>query len=177
MGDTTQHRAPTELRFPHVTSIYKHWAATRLSKLLATRLKSAAALIKSRLHSHHPELTILDFTMRGHHPDKVDRMAGHGHVRVKALRHDHGVSVAHYTDELRLVRICVDKLNAERGRRHVVIDVKLFQHRCVFVRRPTGPVARLGSGKAREYASSLDVLAERNVDGARIRRATCFEFK
>src|SRR5260370_22952911 len=160
-----------------INDLPKHCAATRLSKLLPTRLKSAAALIESRLHRHHPELTILDFTMRGHQPHEVDRMAGYRNVRMKALRHDHGVSVAHYTDELRLVRICVDKLNTERRCWHVVIDVKLFQNRCVFVRRPTGPVARLGSGKAREYASSLDVLAERNVDGAGIRRATGFAFK
>src|SRR5437667_12529683 len=144
--------------------------------LLAARLESAAALIESRLHRHHPELTILDFTMRGHHPDKVNGMAGDGHVRVKALRHDHGVTVVHYADEFRLVRIGIDELNPKSGRGHVVVDVKLLEDCGVFVRRPTGPMTRLGSGKARQNASRLDILAERNVDGAGIRRATGLEF-
>src|SRR5437588_5270616 len=39
------------------------------------------------------------------------------------------------------------------------------------MRRPGSPVPRLAGGEAREYTSRLDVLAERDVDGARVRRA------
>ena len=81
--------------------------------LLSACFESAAGLVESRLHGHYSELPVFDFTMRRHHPHKVDRMARHGHVRMKTFRHDYRVAIAHQSDEFRLVRICVDELHPE----------------------------------------------------------------
>src|SRR5213595_31958 len=107
------------------------------ANLFPARFQSAAAFIKTGLHCDDAELTVFDFTMRGHHPDKIDRMAGHGDVRVKAARHQHSIAIAHDADKFRLVRVCIDKLDAEGWRGHIVIDVKLFENRRVLVRWPT----------------------------------------
>src|SRR5207253_691329 len=81
--------------------------------LLQTRFKSTAGLIESGLHGHHAELAVFNFAMCRHHPHKVNRMAGHRYVRMKAFGHDHRVTVAHDPDEFRLVRIRVDELHTE----------------------------------------------------------------
>src|SRR6476619_515621 len=147
------------------------------SALLPARLEATATLIESRLHRHNSELPILNFTMRGHHPDKVDWMAGHRNVRVKTFRHNHRIAISHDADELRLIRIGVNKLHAERRRRHVVINVKLLEDRCVFMRRPTGPVSRFGSGETGKYASGFNIFSQRDVDGSRSRWTTGFKFE
>src|SRR6185503_1408370 len=98
--------------------------------------KTAATLIKSGLHSHDSELPILYFAMRGHHPHEVDRMTGHRNIWVKSLGHDHRVAVPHNANELWFIGIRVNKLHTERGRRHVVVNVKLLKDGRVFVRWP-----------------------------------------
>src|SRR2546427_7186488 len=45
------------------------------------------------------------------------------------------------------------------------------------MRRPTGPVSWFGSCEAGQNSSRFDVLTERNIDGARIRRAAGLEFE
>src|SRR5205823_5563659 len=82
-------------------------------RLFSTRFQSTAALIKAGLHRHDTKLTILNLTMRGHHPHEIDCVAGHRHVRMKTFRHGYRIAVAHDADELRLIRIRVDKLHAE----------------------------------------------------------------
>src|SRR5215831_8868749 len=96
---------------------------------------------------------------------------------MKAFGHDDGVAVANDPDKLRLVRIRVNELDAKCGGRHVVINVKLFQHGRVFVRWPTGPMSRFGSREAREDASGFDVLTKGNVDGASRRRPAGLELQ
>src|SRR5258708_6987658 len=83
------------------------------ASLLEARFESASGLIESRLHSHHSELAVFDFAVRRHHPDKVDRVARHRHVRMKAFGHNYRVAIADYANEFRLVRICVDELHPE----------------------------------------------------------------
>ena len=39
--------------------------------------ETAAGLVKTRLHCDHAELSIFDFAMGSHHPDKVDRISRH----------------------------------------------------------------------------------------------------
>src|SRR5205085_12193964 len=69
------------------------------SRLLAARFQTATALIEAGLHGDDAELPVFNFAVRGHHPDEVDRVAGHRHVRVKTFRHDHRIAVAHDADE------------------------------------------------------------------------------
>src|SRR4029077_15122303 len=95
------------------------------NSLLPARFETAAGLIEARLHRHNSELPILYFSMSGHHPHEVDRMTGHRNVWVKTLRHDHRVAVPHNANELWFIGIRVNKLHTKRGRRHVVINVKL----------------------------------------------------
>src|SRR5215813_15177073 len=111
--------------------------------LLPARFQSAATLIKSRLNSDDAKLAILNFAMCRHHPDKIDRMPWHRYVGMKTSGHHDRITITHNADELGLVRIRVNELHAKRGRRHVIINIKLFEHRGVLVRRPTSPMSRL----------------------------------
>src|SRR5215471_15939804 len=95
----------------------------RFSVSLSTRLQSGAGLIKPRLHRHHSELAVLDFAMRRHQPDKIDRMPGHRYIRMIATRHDHSIAVMDHTHKLRLISVRVDELHAKGGRGHIVIDI------------------------------------------------------
>src|SRR5216683_4999479 len=96
---------------------------------------------------------------------------------METARHDHCIAVTHDPDKLGLVGVGVNELHTERRRRHVVIDVQLFQDRRVLVRWPTGPMSRLGSSKARENATGFDILAQHYVDGAGVRWTTRLESK
>src|SRR5712664_3340403 len=49
----------------------------RTSHLLAAGFETTACLTKTGLHGDHTELPVFHFAMRGHHPDKVDRMSRH----------------------------------------------------------------------------------------------------
>jgi len=85
---------------------------------------------------------------------------------METARHHHRIAITDDADKFWLVSIGVDELHTERRRRHVVIDVQLFQDRSVLVRWPTGPMSRLGSSKACENPTGFDILAQRYVDGA-----------
>ena len=135
-------------------------------ELLAAGFQAAAALIESGLNGNDAKLPVFNFTMRGHHPDEIYRMTRHRNVRVETFRHDHGIAVTNNADKLRLVRVGVDELHSESWRRHVVVDIQLFQHFGVFMRRPTGPVARLGRSKAGENAAGFNVFPERYIHRA-----------
>src|SRR5215216_7523169 len=104
----------------------------RLLHLLPPRprgLKPRPARRVFGLHVDDPELTVLAFANGGHHPEEIDRAAGRGDVRVIALRHDHQIAFAHDDRKLGLARVGIDQLNAPGGRRHVDVEVSLFEHR------------------------------------------------
>ena len=99
----------------------------------------------------------------GHHPEELDGSAGRRHVRMIALRHQHDVAFADDRRQFRLAIVGVDELNAERGARHVDVEVRFFGELRVLVRRPRRPVARLAERDAGHDAAGLDVLAEQHV--------------
>ena len=123
-----------------------------------------------RLHVDDAVLSILALAVGRHHPEKVDRPARCGDVRVIALRHQHDVAFADDRRELGFLRVGVNQLQAERRRRHVDVEIGLFEHRGMFVRRPRRPVARRAEGDAGHDASGLDVLADQDVQFALRRR-------
>ena len=124
-----------------------------------------------RLDVDDAVLTIVVLAVRRHHPEEVDGAARRRDVRVVALRHQHDVAFAHDGGDLGLARVGVDQLHAERRRRHVDVEVGLFEHRGVLVRRPRRPVARLAEGDAGHDAAGLDVLADQHVQLALARSA------
>src|SRR5258708_171457 len=83
---------------------------------------------ESGLHVDYAHLSVLSFAVSCHEPNEVDGMSWNGHVRVVTVRHAHRIPIAHDTDEVRLLALRVDALDAERRRRHVKEHVELFKH-------------------------------------------------
>src|ERR1044072_5930851 len=79
------------------------------------------------LYIHHSVKAILTFSDRRHHPQEIYLPARRRHVRVITLRHQHAITLAHDLDQLRLLRIGVDKLHSKRRRRHVDKKISLFE--------------------------------------------------
>src|SRR6185369_1604925 len=79
------------------------------------------------LYVHNAVESILAFAYRRHHPQKINLPARRRDVRVITLRHQHAITFAHDLDQLRLLRIGVDKLNSKGRRRHVDKKVGLLE--------------------------------------------------
>src|ERR1700730_9375350 len=126
----------------------------------AAIFKSGRSLIETGLHFHDSELAVFDFAMRGHGPEETDAMAGNGNVGMIAAGDEDGVAIADNGDELGILRVVVDELNAVGGIGHVEIDVDLFEHSGVLVGRPTGPVAWIGLRDTGNEAAGLDIFRE-----------------
>ena len=60
-------------------------------------------------------------------------MAGHGHIRVKATRHEYSITIAYHGNQFRIFGVVIDKLDAECRFGHVEEYVNFFQHLRVFV--------------------------------------------
>jgi hypothetical protein len=94
---------------------------------------------------------------------------------VIAARHQHHVALAHDHGQLRSGGVRVHELDAERGLRHVDVEVRLLQHLRVLVRRPGGPVAGRRKGHAAQDPARLDVLADQDIERTLGRRRARLE--
>src|SRR5258708_40373440 len=98
-------------------------------------------------------------------------MAGSGNVGMKARGNEHGVAIADDGDELGILRVAVDELNAVGGGGHVEVDVYFFEHGGMLVRRPTGPVARIGLRDAGDEGGGFGIFFGAALSGGRGGRA------
>src|SRR5262249_39308673 len=105
--------------------------------------------------------------MRRHSPQEADTIPRRGNIGMITPRHQDCIAFAHHSHQFRFVRVCIDKLDAESRRRHFDIDVHLFQHPGVLMRRPARPVSRIGDSKARQHPSGYHILADKDVEIAR----------
>src|SRR5215471_13999373 len=132
--------------------------------LLAAGFQAGRALVEAGLHVDDTELTILDFPMRGHGPDKADAVSGYGNVGMIAAGDQHGVAIADGGHEFRSLSIVVDELNAIRRLGHIAVDVHFFEHGGVLVGRPAGPVTWIGLGDAGDETASFDVFGQKHLE-------------
>jgi len=148
---------------------------TVFGALFQTRLEPRSRFVEAPLHVHNSVPAILNFAMRRHHPYKLNLVIWDRNVWMKPSGHQHSIAITHQRDNLRILCVRIDKLNPKRGRGHVEINIELFEHRGVLVRRPARPVAGVGRRYARENAAGFDVLAEQNTDRALVGGAASCE--
>src|SRR6185369_16281034 len=103
---------------------YRSSFAERPASSISTGFETRTAFIKARLNVHDTELPVLGLAVRCHHPHKIYRVPRNRNVRMKSARHHDRIAVANDADKLGILGVRVDKLNAERRSRHVVIDIK-----------------------------------------------------
>ena len=108
-------------------------------------------------------LPVFALAMGGHGSEKTDRMARHRNVRMKSAGHKHCIALPDDRHQLRILSMVIHKLNSERRIRHVEINIHLFQHLGVFVRRPARPVTGFGDGKSGNQPSSFNILRKQHV--------------
>src|ERR1051326_3532942 len=92
---------------------------------LAGGLQTGTGLAELRLNVDHSKLAVFYLAMSGHGPQESDPMSRSGYIRMVAARHQDRIAFAHYSYELRLLCVGVNKLDSEARRRHLNIDIHL----------------------------------------------------
>lgn len=77
---------------------------------------------------------------------------------------------AHDLNHFRLLKIGVNHLDTKRGRGHINIQIRFFEHPCVFVRRKARPISFGRKSHAAHNSSGFDILAKQNIQIALKRR-------
>jgi hypothetical protein len=113
---------------------------------------------------YHSPLAVDDFAMCGHDPDEVQGCTRNGDVGMVSLWQKNRVAIAYHLYLCGADSIGVDQLESEGRRGHVDEHVYLLEHRGVFVRRPTCPIAGQGSRDAYYQLARLNITSEQDID-------------
>jgi hypothetical protein len=94
-------------------------------------------------------------------------MPGNGNVGMISAGNQHCVTVPYDSGHFWFGCIGVNELDTERRIGHVEINVYLFQHRGVFMRRPARPVSGIGLSDSGNESTRLNIFGKQHVQVAR----------
>src|SRR5205823_3369953 len=141
----------------------------------AACIQTGRSLVKSWWDTDDAELTVFDSPVRRHRPEEANFVTGNRDVGVKSGRHQYGIAIAHHRDQLRTVSVVIHKLDGERWIWHLKVHIYLLQHFAVLVRRPTGPITRIGHCEPGNQPSRLNVFSQEHVNLTLAAGAPCAE--